>query len=102
MYKALGNTKSTQRNKAQVDLIKDRLTNLKRNTENTPKSDVEQIEMLTKIRDVDELILYFNNENQKGSGLKILTPNQMLSRLPITLAHLKARNNSEKPKNETR
>ena len=102
MYKALGNTKSTERNKAQVDLIKDRLTNLKRNTENTPKSDVEQIEMLTKIRDVDELILYFNNENQKGSGLKILTPNQMLSGLPITLAHLKARNNSEKPKNETR
>ena len=26
----------------------------------------------------------------KGSGLKILTPNQMLSRLPITLAQLKA------------
>ena len=24
--------------------------------------------------------------NQKGHGLKILTPNQMLSRLPITLA----------------
>ena len=32
----------------------------------------------------------------KGSGLKILTPNQMLSRLPITLAQLKAGNYSEK------
>ena len=38
----------------------------------------------------------------KGQGLKILTPQQMLSRLPISLAHLKAGNNSEKLKNETR
>ena len=35
----------------------------------------------------------------EGKGLKILTPNQMLSRLPITLAQLKAGNNSEKLKN---
>ena len=35
-------------------------------------------------------------------GLKILTPNQMLSRLPISLAQLKAGNNSEKLKNEIR
>ena len=32
--------------------------------------------------------------NQQGKGLKILTPNQMPSRLPISLAQLKARNNS--------
>ena len=38
----------------------------------------------------------------EGSGLKILTPNQMLSRLPISLAQLKAGNNSEKLKNEIR
>ena len=38
-------------------------------------------------------------KNQRGEGLQILTPNQMLSRLPITLAQLKARNNSEKLKN---
>ena len=36
----------------------------------------------------------------KGQGLKILTPNQILSRLPISLAQLKAGNNSEKLKNE--
>ena len=29
--------------------------------------------------------------NQQGKGLKLLTPNQMLSRLPITLAQLKSR-----------
>ena len=39
---------------------------------------------------------------QRGQGLKILTPSQMLSRLPITLAQLKAGNNSEKLKNEIR
>ena len=42
------------------------------------------------------------NEPTEGKGLKILTPNQMLSRLPITLAQLKAGNNSKKRKNESR
>ena len=37
-----------------------------------------------------------------GKGLKILTPNQMLSTLPISSAQLNAGNNSEKPKNEIR
>ena len=40
--------------------------------------------------------------NQQGQGLKILTPDQMLGRLPITLAQLKAGNNSQKLKNEIR
>ena len=39
---------------------------------------------------------------QKGIGLKILPPNQMLSRLPISLAQLKSGNNSEKLKHEIR
>ena len=39
---------------------------------------------------------------QQGLGLKILTPNQLLSRLPISLAQLKPGNNSEKLKNEIR
>ena len=32
---------------------------------------------------------------QEGTGLKILTPKQMLQRLPIALAQIKAGNNSE-------
>ena len=40
--------------------------------------------------------------NQQGERLTILTPNQMLTRLAISLAQLKARNNSKKLKNETR
>ena len=50
--------------------------------------------------EIVELILYFNQLNQSGKGLKILTLNQMLSRLPISLAQLKAGNNSQKLKNE--
>ena len=42
----------------------------------------------------------FNGSRIKG--LKILTPNQTLSRLPISLAQLKAGSNSEKLKNEIR
>ena len=49
-----------------------------------------------------EEILEFNEQNQLEKGLKILTPNQTLSRLPITFAQLKAANNSEKLKNEVR
>ena len=37
----------------------------------------------------------------KGTGLKILTPKQMLQRLPIALAQVKAGNNSESLLNET-
>ena len=46
-----------------------------------------------------EKILEFNEQNQQGKGFKILTPNQMLKRLPIPLAQLQAGNNSEKLKN---
>ena len=42
-----------------------------------------------------------NNET-KGTGLKILTPKQMLQRLPIALAQVKAGNNSESLLNEIR
>ena len=54
---------------------------------------------LNKILEIAEKILKFNE--QSGKDLT-LTPNQMLSRLPITLAQLKTRDNSEKLKNEIR
>ena len=61
----------------------------------------KKIEKPNEIVNVVENILEFNRQ-QQGQGLKILTPNQMLSRLPITLARLKAGNTSEKLKNEIR
>ena len=53
-----------------------------------------------KILKIVSKILDFNlNERkQRRQGLKMLTPNQMLSRLPILLAQLKAGNNFEKLK----
>ena len=41
-------------------------------------------------------------DKTKGTGLKILTPKQMLQRLPIALAQVKAGNNSENLLNEIR
>ena len=40
------------------------------------------------------------NKINKDKGIKILTPNQMLNRLPLALAQLQAGNNSNKLKNE--
>ena len=54
-----------------------------------------------KILEIIQKILEFNRQ-QQGQGLKILRPTQMLSRLPISLAQLKAGNNSKKLKNEFR
>ena len=48
-------------------------------------------------------ILDFNRiKQQEGQGIKILTRNQMLNRLSIASAKLKAGNNSNKLKNEIR
>ena len=67
-----------------------------------PKDKTFKIEENEKIIDIVERIFELNSKNQLGLGLNILTPNQMLSRLPISLAQLKAGNNSEKLKNEIR
>ena len=60
----------------------------------------KEIENPNEIIDFVENILEFNRQ-QQGQALKILTPNQILSRLPVALAQSKAGNDSEKLKNET-
>ena len=42
------------------------------------------------------------NNTTKGAGLKIFTPKQMLQRLPIAFAQVKAGNNSQNLLNEIR
>ena len=57
------------------------------------------------MRDYGRMILEAREQalvEQYGKGLKILTPNQMLKRLPIALAQVKAGNNSESLLNEIR
>ena len=75
---------------------------MKKDIENVSENRKFMIKEKEKIIDIVEHILYFNQLDQSGQGLKILTPNQMLSRLPISLAQLKAGNNSQKLKNKVR
>ena len=73
---------------------------MKKTIEKVPEDRKLMIEENKKIINIVERILYFNQLNQLGQGLKILTLNQMLSRLPISLAQLNTGNNSDKLKNE--
>ena len=82
--------------------VNKKLTKLKNIFKNMPKDEVSKVEENEKIIEIVERILELNSKKQLGLGLKILIPDQMLSRLPITLAQLKAENNSEKLKNEIR
>ena len=84
-----------------MNVINSGLKDLKEEIKKMSEAEIE-IEDPESIVKIVEEILKFNEQSQQGQGLKILTPNQMLSRLPITLAQLKAGNNSEKLKNEIR
>ena len=63
-------------------------------------------EVINLFRDITEMLSDANcNARQnktEGKGLKILTPKQMLQKLPIALAQVKAGNNSESLLNEIR
>ena len=90
-----------KKNEDQVYAFKKVLNKIKRLIAKVPKDKLSRVEKNEKIIDIVDNISEFNRQ-QEGRGLKILTPNQMLSRLPISLAQLKAGNNSEKLKNEIR
>ena len=101
LWKDLYRINDKKKSSKLVDVIKSGLSDLKNETKNMDEKEKET-EKPNEIIDVVEEILEFNKQKQEGKGLKILTPDQMLSRLPITLAQLKAGNNSEKLKNEIR
>ena len=103
MAKKLYEAKNKNKNNELVELIKVRWSNLKDVIEKMSEDEIKT-EKPDKILEIVKEILDFNKKirKQQGLELKILTPNQMLSRLPITLAQLKAGNNSEKLKNEIR
>ena len=102
MYKTLNETAGLEKNKAQVNTIENILTSLIKKIESRPTSDAIKIKNRNNMLEIVEIILYFNQLNQSGQGLKILAPSRKLSRLPISLAQLKAGNNSEKLKNKIR
>ena len=70
-------------------MIKSELSDSKNEIEK--KSDDEKrIEQPDKTVNIVQRVLEFNKQNQVEKGLKILTPDQLLKRLPIILAQLKA------------
>ena len=101
MLKTVYNTNDKKKNNDLVIMIKSGLSDLKKEIENMSEEEKE-IEKPNVIIDIVKKILEFDKQKQEGQGLKILTPNQILSRLPISLAQLKAGNSSEKLKNKIR
>ena len=101
MLMLLNATKDKTKNNELVNKIHSGLEDLKEEIKNMSKKEIK-IKNPDNIVEIAEMILKFNKQNQQGTGLKILTPNQMLSRLPIALAQLEAGNNSEKLKNGIR
>ena len=83
-----------EKNRLLVSVINDGLKDLKKKITKMAEEEkkIEDPELIVKI--VEE-IMKFNEQNQQGEGIKVLTPNQVLSRLPISLAQLQAGNNSE-------
>ena len=75
-------------------------------TDNLNKFCNSREEVTNFFRDYIEMLYdtnYDAKQNEtKGIGLKILSPKQMLQRLPIALAQVKAGNNSESLLNEIR
>ena len=94
---------TTDKKKNNEQEIKNSWSNIKDEIKRMSKEEMKN-EKSDDILGIINKIFYFNKEIQKQrvSGLKILTPKQMLSRLPISLVQLNAGNNSEKLKNEIR
>ena len=123
MLESLDNTKGTYKNGIKVNLIKSGLRDLKNEIKQMSENKIK-IERPDVIVNLVEKILDFNEQSdtfyipkesprnimpeleseesaaQREEELKILTPQRMLSRLPISLAQLKAGNNSQKLKKE--
>ena len=93
--KKLNEVKMDEKNDEQKEVI-----------ENLNKFYNSREEVINFFRDYIEMLSdanYDAKQNEtKGKGLKILTPKQMLQRLPIALAQVKAGNNSESLLNEIR
>ena len=74
MYKKLHETEG-KKNEDQVYLIKKVLNRMKKTIEKVPEDRKSMIEENEKMINIVEHILYFNQLEQQGSGLKILTSN---------------------------
>ena len=96
MLKDLYRINDKYKNNDLVNVIKSGLSNLK-NAIKYISEEEKETEKPNEIIDIVE-----DQQHQPRQGLNMVIPDQMFSRLPTTLAQLKAGNNSEKLKNEMR
>ena len=86
MHKILYDTKDKEKKSKLLNIFNSGLKDLEKEIKEMSKEEIENEK---------PYILDFNRiKQQEGQGIKIVTPNQMLNRLPIALALLKAGNNS--------
>ena len=102
MYKDLNTIIDIEENKTKNNNNNNNLADLMMKLKNNPTNNAKKIRNRNNMVEIVELILKFNQLEQEGSGLNILTPNRMLSKLTVSSAQLKAGSNSEKLKNEIR
>ena len=88
MFNSLYKANTNQNNKL-VNVINSGLKDLKEEIKEMSEEQ-KKVEKPDKIVKLVEEILRFNKQKQEGQGIKILTPSQILSRLPISLAQLEA------------
>ena len=101
MLKYLHNLKITDDNNKAGSLIDESFINFVEEVRYKLKGDKKDKGSII-LNIFNDILNFTSKERKSGKGLKISTPNQMLCRLPVTLAQLKAGNNSEKLKNEIR
>ena len=97
MLRILKNQNNKEKNNDFVYVIKSGLPNLKNDIKKM-SDDERKIKQPDRVVDIVEEILEFNEQNPEGQRLKILTLDEMVSRLSISLAQLKVRNSSERIK----
>ena len=102
MYKVLNETNNDkEKNSKLVNIFDSGLEDLEKEIKEMSQKEIE-IEKPYNIVKLVKKILDINKHSQEWQGIKILIPNQMFSRLPISLAQSKAGNNFNKLKNEIR
>ena len=96
-------------------LIKTQLTGLNIDMQSMSKDEIKNQNLPALIEGVEEILIFLEKidmaeleseeeaeQRQRGQGLKIMIPSQLITRLPILLLQVKAGNNSNKLKNEMR
>ena len=83
MFKVLYETNDKEKNSKLVNIFNGGLKDLEKEIKEMSEKERKIEKPYNIVKDVKN-ILEINKYNQEGKGLKMLTPNQMLSRLPLT------------------